>query len=173
MGVQVILTGNQNAGKTTRLLSLYEQLKKKSVNVTGFAAPGTWRGETKTGFDLLDLSSGLNLPLASIYPHPDSVAFGRFFFNPKAIETGKSILRQTATRPNGMVFIDEIGKFELGGALWHDDYQQLVTCPNLSLLTVVRESLVTKIIEKFNLQNIEVFSLDTPDNTIINKLLSK
>ncbi len=172
MGVQIILTGKQNTGKTTRLLHLYEEMKKNKASITGFAAPGVWHNEVKTGFNLRDLSSGRDLPLASIFQQEGYIPFGHFFFNPKAIQAGNTILKQTFNLNGGVVFVDEIGKFELEGSLWHDAYLQLTKRRNLTVLTVVRESLVTKIIEKFNLTNIKIFSPDTPDNTIVNKLLS-
>lgn len=173
MGVQMILTGKQNSGKTTRLLHLYEELKKKNAHVVGFAAPGTWQNEVKTGFNLLNLSTGKILPLASNYQQEGYIPFGRFFFNPTAIEAGTSILQQTHYPKDTIVLVDEIGKFELDGELWHDAYFQLLKQQNLFLLTVVRESLVEKIIDKFNLKNTEIITPNTPDNTIINKLLGK
>ena len=168
----ILLSGDQNEGKTTKLLRIYYELKEIGIPIFGFAASGIWDNDKKTGFNLLDLKTNQSMLLATIFPHKDYLKLGRFFFNPKAMMHGNQIMSEMLTDRPHIIFIDEIGKFELQGSVWHHSYQKLIKNPKQCVLTVVRTQLIEQIKKKYDLKNTVDYHLKTEDKIIINRLLN-
>lgn len=172
MSNNIILTGTQNEGKTTKLLNVYHELKKRNITVGGFAAPGIWENDQKIGFNLLNLQNGETLLLATIIPNKDFIKLGKFYFNPETLYYGNKILRDSLNQDQQMTFIDEIGKFELMGFMWHDSFEHLLKINKKPLIAVVRTHLLTQIKKIYQLNTAQVFTLTSDDNLIVNSLLN-
>lgn len=172
MATTLLLTGDQNEGKTTKLLHIYSELKKLEIPVLGFAAPGIWDNDKKIGFNMLDLKTNKTLLLATIIPNKNYFRLGRFYFNPEAIAHGNQIISKILSKSPHIIFIDEIGKFELQGSVWHHPYQKLIKNSNHCVLTVVRGGLIDQIKAKYHLKNSIDYNLETSDKIIINRLLN-
>ncbi len=173
MSDNIILTGIQNGGKTTKLLSLYQKLKERNVSVGGFAAPGIWENDQKIGFNLLNLQNGQSSLLATIIPNKDFIKLGKFYFNPETLNYGNKILKDSLYQDQQITFIDEIGKFELMGFMWHDSFEHLLKINKKPLIAVVRAHLLTQIMKNYQLNTARVFVLNSDDNLIINRLLNR
>lgn len=171
MGARVILLyGKQNEGKTTRLIELYHHVDNLKKNIAGFAAPGIWENGIKTGYRLLDLSKNTSLPLASISVDNKAIQFGRFYFNREGLEYGNILASSAINKYPNVFFIDEIGRFELGGNIWHDSFKLLTQTPGICIIATVRESFLDAVKQKFNLCKTHDFSLHTTDESISKSL---
>lgn len=173
MGVQFILTGEPNQGKTTKLHQILTRLNTLGVKTCGFLAPGYWENNQKTGFDLLNLETGKRLALARAENFPQAIHHGRYSFNLEALHEGESILEKATINTCDLVVIDEIGRFELAGSVWHKSLSNLQTKPEIPILIVVRSSLIAKVNEFFHIKEPTTFQFHTPDNDIINSILRK
>ena len=173
MGVQFILTGEPNQGKTTRLHQILTRLNALGVKTCGFLAPGVWENDQKTGFDLLNLKTGERFALARTEYFPHAIHHGRFYFNSEALYKGESILEKATISTCDLVVIDEIGRFELAGSVWHKSLSNLQAKPELLILIVVRSSLIAKVNEFFHFKEPTTFQFHTSDNDIINSILRK
>jgi nucleoside-triphosphatase THEP1 len=173
MGPRIMLLfGQQNEGKTTKLLEIYRELNKMEIESVGFVAPGVWHNGQKTGYQLLELPSLLSVPLASIIADQNSVQHGRFYFNQATIDHGNQLILDAIKTKPAMFFIDEIGRFELEGHIWHDSFHLLTQCKNMTLIVGVREQYLVGVKEKFKLQGTIDFHISTDINIII-KCLQK
>ncbi|MBU3928031.1 MAG: nucleoside-triphosphatase, partial [Bacteroidetes bacterium] len=114
MGPRIMLLfGQQNEGKTTKLLEIYREINKMEIESGGFVAPGVWHNGQKTGYQLLELPSLHCLPLASIVADQNPVRRGRFYFNQTTIDYGNQLILDAIKTKPAVFFIDEIGRFEL------------------------------------------------------------
>ncbi|OFY51503.1 MAG: hypothetical protein A2W85_01000 [Bacteroidetes bacterium GWF2_41_31] len=168
----LLLFGQQNEGKTTKLLEIYNEIIKLEIDSMGFVAPGVWHYGQKTGYQLLELPSLLSLPLASLIADQNPVQYGRFYFNHATIEYGNQLILDAIKTKPAVFFIDEIGRFELEGQIWHDSFQLLTQCKNMTLIAGVREQYLAGVKEKFKLQKTSDFHIST-DMKIIIKCLQK
>lgn len=173
MGPHILLLfGQQNEGKTTKLLEIYREINKMKIESMGFVAPGVWHNGQKTGYQLLELQSLLSLPLASITADQNPVQYGRFYFNQTTIEYGNQLILDAIKAKPAVFFIDEIGRFELEGHIWHDSFHLLTQSKNMTLIAGVREQYLAGVKEKFKLQKTSDFHIST-DMKIIIKCLQK
>jgi len=173
MGPRIMLLfGQQNEGKTTKLLEIHKEIIKLEIDSEGFVAPGVWHYGQKTGYQLLELPSLLSLPLASLVADQNPVQYGRFYFNQTTIEHGNQLILEAIKTKPAVFFIDEIGRFELEGHIWHDSFHLLTQSKNMTLIVGVREQYLAGVKEKFKLQETIDFHISTDINIII-KCLQK
>lgn len=172
MGVQFILTGEPNQGKTTKLRQILTRLNALGVKTCGFLAPGYWENNQKTGFDLLNLDTGKRLALARTENFPQAIHHGRYYFNLEALHEGESILEKVTRNTCDLVVIDEIGRFELAGSVWQKALTNLQVKPEIPVLIVVRSSLIAEVNEFFQIKEPTIFPFRASVNDIINSILS-
>jgi nucleoside-triphosphatase THEP1 len=148
-----IITGETGSGKTTFLLKLIEELRSESLSLAGFTALSVPGDGPSGSFNILDLVSGKILPLASRKFTDGWEQHGIFFFNPAGILMGKKILEDPMMTKNDLVVIDEIGPFELDGKIWAESLTRLLTSQICSILVVVREQLVSQVIQQWSIKD--------------------
>ncbi len=172
MGVRFILTGSPNEGKTTKLQQIVDELKSRQLNISGFLAPGIWENEEKAGFDLLNLDNNECRLLARTSLFEGAEQFGRFFFSKTTIAQAELIIYSTPENNPDLIIIDEIGKFELAGQIWHDSLFYLQQNSTAPVLIVVRNDLTKSVISFFKIIDPIIFNLNTDNNHILNSILS-
>jgi nucleoside-triphosphatase len=165
-----IISGEQGEGKTTRLKEVLTLLQKGGSGIGGFVAEGFWEDNKRTAFTLVNARSGESIPLCSIVAGEFSLQAGRFFFNPDAITKGEKWLMDSEHSGADYVVLDEIGIFELEGKIWHRVFQYLVKHSNCPLIITVRNSALKRLVEKYRLEDVEIFSVDIPAAAIVEKL---
>jgi nucleoside-triphosphatase THEP1 len=138
-----IVTGITGSGKTTLATAVVERLRARGVRVAGILAPGDLADGRRTGFDIVNLTTGERAPLARegehiAGPHP---RWSRFAFSPEGLALGHKALGEDA-RGADVVIVDEVGPFELSGGGWADALDALLASSSSSMLLVVRESVV-------------------------------
>ena len=152
-----IVSADRMGGKTTFLMKLLELVKANGEKCNGFLAEGLLNENgIRTGFNLINVKQNTSIPLC------DKVStqwepYGSYYFNPNAIEEGNRIISDV--KENEIVFIDEIGIFELEDKLWADAFTRLVTNKNNPLVISVRRDFLKLVSEKWNLGNAEVIDV--------------
>ena len=169
-----IITGETGSGKTTFLLNLIDELHCKALSIAGFAALSVPQDGPSGSFNILDLVSGKILPLASRRFTRGWEKFGKFYFNPDGILMGKNILEDPLIMNHDLVVVDEIGPFELEGKIWAESLTRLLARRSCSVLLVVREHLVEKVIQEWNLGDVMIIDFGkTKPNQAVTVILSR
>ncbi len=165
-----IISGAQGEGKTTRLKEVVRLLQQKRKSIAGFVAEGSWENNKRSAFTLVNIESGESIPLCGSTAKNNWLKSGRFYFNRDAIAIGEKWLGESSTSQADFIVIDEIGIFELDNKIWHAAFQKLLKQSNCNLIITVRNSIIERIVQKYNLENIEVFSLKIAANEIAEKI---
>jgi nucleoside-triphosphatase len=105
----IVLTGRPGIGKTTILKRITTILKEKGICVGGVLTEEVREYGMRIGFDMLDVSSGLRLRLASIHGI-DGPRIGRYSIDLNVCSKAASILVNT---DSDVIVFDEIGPMEL------------------------------------------------------------
>ncbi len=148
-----IITGDREQGKTTLLKKVIPLLKEKRIPINGFYAQGYWENNRRSRFELTEVNSGITKPLCE----PDSTSGHGFIFNEETVNWGLTLLKpQTAP---ALYIIDEVGKYEVNGKVWHHALQQLAENKKAFMLITVRKSFIDEVIETFHLSSPRIFDL--------------
>ncbi len=155
-----IITGEQGAGKTSFLSALVELLKESRITVGGILAPGTWENNRRSGFRLVAISSGQEMPLASVSRQRNWISLGKFFFNPESIHYGNALLTEGEIQKKSTIIVDEIGPFDLQGKLWANGLHTLRNSYGGILILSVRKSLIQQVIHHWKLPHPEIIDIN-------------
>jgi nucleoside-triphosphatase THEP1 len=149
-----VLSDEINSGKTTSLLKWKAQVS----NVYGVLSPKGINGRI-----FQDAKTGEQWPMEA-NEGESTLEVGRFKFSQTAFE--KAIwsvsvgLEEKGTR---YVIFDEIGPLEMRNSGFHSILSEALTIklldPELQLLIVIRRSLLKEFIEKYQVEDLEVFSV--------------
>jgi general stress protein 26 len=151
----VVVAGGVGAGKTAAGLRLAQRLRDAGVTVGGILAPRlVERGET-VGYNVLDVSTGEDVAFARA--DPPGQAVGRFFVRPAGLAFAERALRHGIERAD-VVFIDEVGRWELAGGGHAPALVDLLQSRVLPVL-FVRAELVQAVADRFALQAAKVLRL--------------
>lgn len=148
-----IITGGQGQCKTTFLHLVLGLIVGLNVRVRGVLAPGHMRDGRRSGFTLVDLATGRHEELASIDPDPRCEAHGRFYFRPEGLAFGRRALAPPDPRETDLMVIDEVGRFELQGAVWAEQLDRLLAHPHPPMVWTVRRRLLDTVVERWNITN--------------------
>lgn len=145
-----IVTANRHAGKTTFIKEMIAFLESKNQPIYGFYSEGFWdsNGE-RAGFNLITLPEKKSTPLCDkISTHWQP--FGSYNFNPDAIKLG---FEQLENAPEGtIVFIDEIGLFELEGKIWANALTNILSRGKNPIVVSIRRTFIEDAKEKWLLE---------------------
>jgi nucleoside-triphosphatase THEP1 len=160
----VIVTGATGSGKTTLTKAVIERLRARGVRVAGVLAPGFLADGRRTGFDIVNLATGEQAPLAREQehvagPHP---RWSRFAFSPEGLALGREALGEDA-RGADVVVVDEVGPFELSGGGWADALDALAKTFPGAVLLVVRESVVDEVRARWGSAESVVYDVSSAD----------
>ena len=140
-------------------MKLIEELRKQAFSIAGFVALSIPGDGPSGSYNILDLVSGKVLPLASRKIAKGWKQMGNFYFNPQGIQMGREILEDPLIIKNDLIVIDEVGPFELDGKVWADSLTPLLGGQKYSVLLVVREQLVSRVIQQWSLKNAMIFEI--------------
>lgn len=145
-----IITGEQGEGKTTFLMNILAELAEKGVMMSGIVAPGYFKDGLRSGFSLTNLATGKSTELCSVTPSPDSKYYGRYFFRSEGISFGcKAILDPHEQGKHDLLIIDEVGRFELNGAMWADCINCLMSMLYPPMIWTVRRCFVDEVAKRW------------------------
>jgi nucleoside-triphosphatase len=156
-----IITGGQGQCKTTFLHLVLGFTVGLNVRVRGVIAPGHMRDGRRSGFTLVDLATGRHEELSSIDPDPRCEVHGRFYFRPVGLAFGRRALAPPDPRETDLVVIDEVGRFELEGAVWAEQIDLLLAHPHPPMVWTVRRRLLDTVVGRWNVINPVVVDVGT------------
>jgi nucleoside-triphosphatase THEP1 len=148
----VIVTGAIAEGKTAFLGALKDILQNRGVAVGGILALRVVEGETTTGYDILDISSGVRKPFLRL-TGPVTVGVDRFSMIDEGYRAGVDALDPAGNRNSVVVIIDEAGPLELRGEGWSSRITDLLQASVPVIVIAVRNSLVDSVIVRFEIRS--------------------
>lgn len=152
-----LLTGESGSGKTTLMKALATILRKNNLTPGGFIAPGAWHNDVRSGFMLHDLYHKMEYQLAETGGTGNEMQ-GPFVFNTKTLELGNQLLTQQLHDTQiDLIFVDEVGPFELRGKGWAPSLELLAMADKPQIWTV-RPQLVEQVSERWGFKPAFVFS---------------
>jgi len=146
-----IITGGHGSGKSTLAAALAGLIRAGGQKPAGIIAKGCWEGRTRSGFDLLDLSSGASTPLCRREPGGE-IRAGEFRFFTAGLAAGRCALSPEKTASCDAVFVDEIGFLELKGGGWAPQLENLLGENGAPVVLVVRDYLLDKMIARWRIK---------------------
>ncbi|MCP4671565.1 MAG: hypothetical protein GY857_09685, partial [Desulfobacula sp.] len=76
----ILITGKIHSGKSTLAMKLAAHLEQENLKISGIIAKGLWENSIRHGFDIIDLSTGRQIPLARRQKSPDKKKVTPFEF---------------------------------------------------------------------------------------------
>lgn len=146
-----IITGNVEDGKSLFLKDLADFLKLFEKSMCGFISRGQFTSEGHKDFILKDLNSEREIHLASRKEIPLYQNYGKFYFNPLAIDLGNEIIQKAIDSKAKIIIIDEIGPLELNENIWYNSFINLLENYKGILIFSTRKRLVDAVVEKFKI----------------------
>lgn len=147
-----IFTGQQGEGKTNFLLKVLGILEEKGLKIRGIVAPGHVSDGIRSGFSIIDLSSGASGELSSIVPSPEGSRYGPFYFRPEGLLIGQRALSFPVPEDTDLFVVDEVGLFELRGKIWAPYLDRIFECRYPPMIWTVRQRLVDKVIARWRIE---------------------
>lgn len=145
-----ILTGPIQSGKTTTLLNWVT-----NKNVGGILSPIL---EGKRVVYLI--RNKCYLPFEVSPMKGETITVGRYTFSKAAFNTINDQLLRDAQGDFNWLIVDEVGPLELQNEGFHFALQEIIGACTKKILLVVRDGLVKKVIEKFQLEEVQIISKD-------------
>lgn len=157
----IIITGEQGSGKTTFLQEMIFGLSNNNVQTGGILAEGFWKNYERDHFELIDLKSKKSILFCQREPKDGWEKLRHFYINPAGQKFGEAALDSEYLKDSDIVVIDEIGPFELKGKGWARSIQSLIeNLPDMTMVWVVRKSLLKDVTSHFNIQPIKVYHVE-------------
>lgn len=152
----VIITGKIDSGKTTKLVSVYNE----SNSGDGFIIKKVYKQENHIGQDILRLSTWTRKPFSlmkSLVPQhwDEALCYGPYSFSAQGFSFANSIITDALQMNSEPLYIDEIGPLELQGKGF-SDILTLALASRKSLYITVRETCLHAVTEKFDIHQYEV-----------------
>ena len=157
----VVITGDYNSGKTSRLVEIFNSYERGTAG--GFACVKDFSVDTGefTGYSLKWLSSGATFPLAVIKEFSEKIIgecfeFDRFLFSETAFSKASLMLNSLLLNPGvGTIFIDEIGMLELMGKGYSNIFKEALQLDKY-IYAVINKKNIDKVAKVFNINNYEI-----------------
>jgi nucleoside-triphosphatase len=139
----ILWTGARHSGKTTGAAELVQKVRNEGFKVCGFLAPCVYSDSEFVGYDVLDLRTNHQKPLARC--KTSNGYAGPFNFIAEGLELGNSALSREAIKSADLVIVDEFGKLELEGQGWRKSVDSLLSSSDALILLIVRKELVDEV----------------------------
>ena len=149
----MIITGNKGQGKTSFLNEILISLEKSNVKTSGILSRAIIENNVRVGYDILNLSTNEKAILSRTFGKPEMIRVSDFYFYPEGFEIGKKALSIEQNKDSQIIFIDEIGPWELDNQGWAPQINNLLKNSDTPMIWTVRESLVEQVIDNWSLDN--------------------
>jgi nucleoside-triphosphatase THEP1 len=149
----ILISGEINDGKSTLMHELAVRFKDHTIQAGGIVSPAILDNGIKTGYALLNVATGEKMRLSQTEKGEGMANVGRYYFLNEGIEFGKAALAVAGNQNSKIVFIDEIGTWELQGQGWAASLNELIIQCDMPLIIAVHKSIVDLVIENWQLQS--------------------
>jgi nucleoside-triphosphatase THEP1 len=155
----IFITGKIGAGKTTRLLSLYNNMKTGD----GFALKKIIINGIQIGQEIYHLSTGQQKVFSLKKYHLPSLwdeiyNYGDFSFSAAGFDFSHKILHKALSSGVKPIYMDEIGPLELQGKGFSEVLKSVLK-KQTDLYLTVRDYCLTEVIKEFNINRYEVIEV--------------
>ena len=159
-----IVTGTIGEGKTAWLDRLATLLKQRGMTVGGILALRNVEGDSTTGYDISDISTGIRTPFLR-HTGTATVGVERFTADTAGYTAGMKALDPAVNRNNIAVIIDEVGPLELKGRGWSSRLGELLAGMKSepTLILAVRKNLLDEVITHYSLHGATVLDVAEAD----------
>lgn len=141
-----IITGKRDSGKTSYL----RYLVRDSKFFNGFLENKIYdKEENFIGYEILDIETNETYEFITTDLSREGMVLDKFVVLDEGMEAGKKIILNSINR-NKILVIDEIGRLELDGKLFHDELVKAIAS-GVEIYITVRDELLNEFIEKYNL----------------------
>lgn len=156
----IIISGETRCGKTTYLKNVLNKMKaeKPGLKIGGIIAHGIDVGGKRLGFEIEDVKTGEKKLLSNDKKEEGDTKVGRFYFKIEGLDFGLKVL-EDAVRDSDLLIIDEIGHFELKGKGWFNIIESAMQKENMSMIWVVRKSLLEQVLKLWSHSNVDVIEI--------------
>ena len=169
-----IISGDVGSGKTTFMKNLSNAMQKKGLEPAGFIAEGKYENNKRSEYNLINLQTGDTQQICSTSKNnTQTFKQGAFYFNNQGIEFGEEILSPENIINEKIIFIDEVGPFELRGKGWSDAIEKLFKYSNIPQIWSVRERLTKEILKRFDVTEALIFDIKKDSLDTVIKEVSK
>ena len=168
----IIITGEIHEGKTTYTKNIVDNLQDQGFKIGGFLSLGLQEADDRTGFNLYDIETNQLVELCRTDNNDNWLKCGRYYFNPEGLSKGNEILSIARLSGKDAVIIDEIGPLELGNQGWSDAIENVCRNSLIPQIWIVRESLVSRVIKKWNVGDVHVFKISDDSIFDVQKMLT-
>ena len=144
-----IISGEQAEGKTTFLMEMLDRLRIEGVKMRGIVAPGYFKDGARSGFSVMDLGTQMSEELCSTTPDAGSERHARYFFRPEGLSFGNRAILDFNPDTTDILVIDEVGRFDVQGALWGGSIDKLMTLPHPPMVWTVRREFVGMVTKRW------------------------
>lgn len=154
-----IVTGKMNSGKSTTLGNIYRELKKGD----GFISVKSMHYDKVYGYETMRLSNNESYPLVirEEFAHKNIKVvcqIGPYLFLEDTLQIVEDQIDQMIQNKVSPIFLDEIGQLELYDKCFDSIFRKMVES-NLELYITVREDLVQNVIDKYQLQEVDLITI--------------
>ena len=168
-----LITGAPGVGKTTVIMKAAEALKSLGYQVGGMTTEEKREGETRIGFQILDLTTHKHGWLAHVN-QPNGPRIGKYRVNQNDLENIGANAIQNAIQTADVIIIDEIGPMELCSQAFKQAVLQAIDSTKLVIATIhykATDALVRNIKTR---PDAELFEVTIENrNTIHNLIIEK
>ncbi len=160
----IVISGKRQEGKTYYVEKLSDILKRRGYKVSGFIAPGKFKGDKRSEFIIKNIQTGESKILCSTDSETGQMKTGQFYFSEEGLNFGKEILSRKNLTDTDFVIVDETGPLELRGKGWSSAIEELLNNEELLTVCTVRESLVYDILRRFGVTDALIFDIGNDDS---------
>jgi nucleoside-triphosphatase THEP1 len=153
----IILTGGIGEGKTTFLYEIAENLIKEGIQTGGIISPAVVENGKSKGYDIINVTTGLRIPLSRIGDATGVLKVGPYIFSESGLDFGKEALSEENNVTSKIILVDEVGPWELEGQGWAESINELLLKTRIPMIWVVRETIADQVIDEWNLTDYKVF----------------
>lgn len=128
-------------------------LRSNNFSTAGFISLHDYQTDS---YEIKDLSSNEQYPLMKRIASFEKRPY-HFKFSQDGVEIGNRCMKKILMNPPNIAVLDEIGRFELSGKLWSDNFTQLVNS-SIPLIFTTKSKLLNEVLEKWNIYPTIIFS---------------
>lgn len=169
----VVVTGPVNSGKTSMLFSLCSRLDSLGISIGGVIQVMPLPGKEKRDWILSDQGTGEVRTLMTVDEKPGWIPFGRFWYD-QAVFDWASETMLSHRKHYDYITVDEIGPLELQEQGLAHAYRKLVHTYRGTVITVIREDLLERMLRHFGIErgSVEVLHTEEPLEEELRKVVS-
>jgi nucleoside-triphosphatase len=167
----LLLTGNPGVGKTTVLMKAVKALKERGIHVGGMISREVREGETRVGFEILDLTGSRRGWLAHV-SQKNGPQVGKYRVNIEDLNTVGAQAITEAVEKCEVIAIDEIGPMELFSERFKEAVRKALESHKLVLAVVHWKAQDTLINEAKKREDAETTSVTLENRESLHKQIT-